>query len=68
MSCSPRVVGTERPDLHHLEAMLEHARFRGKAGEELALAIYDYFTSPLHGTYHFWPSATRSGCSTATAG
>lgn len=58
---SPRVVGKFRPDFHSLEAMLGSPQFAGKEGEELVMAIYNHFTSPVDGTYHFWPSQESEG-------
>jgi len=58
---SPRVVGAHRPDFHCLESILASPQFAGKTGEDLALAIYDYFTSRVDGTYHFWPSGETEG-------
>ena len=58
---SPRVVGQHRPDYHCLESILASPQFAGKEGEAMALAIYDFFTSTVDGTYHFWPSNERTG-------
>lgn len=58
---SPRVVGEFRPDFHSLESILADPRFAGKQGEALALAIYDYFTSTLDGTWHWWTPSERAG-------
>src|SRR5258708_670230 len=57
---SPRVVGTQRADFFNLDTLLQSPHFAGKKGEALVLAIYDYFTSTIDGTYHFWsPDETR---------
>ena len=61
LTSSPRVVGRHRPDFHCLESILASPPFAGKTGEALALAIYDYFTSTVDGTYHFWPAAESEG-------
>jgi len=61
LTFSPRVVGLHRPDFHCLECILASPQFAGKTGEELALAIYDYFTSTVDGTYHFWPPGETEG-------
>lgn len=58
---SPRVVGDLRPDFHSLESVLTHPRFAGKRGEPLALAIYDYFTSTVDGTWHWWTPNENAG-------
>ncbi|PCJ59001.1 MAG: hypothetical protein COA79_11620 [Planctomycetota bacterium] len=58
---SPRVVGTLRPDYHSLESILKFEKFKGKANEELVLAIYDFFTDTVDGTYHYWPSGEKEG-------
>ncbi len=50
---SPRVVGATRADFFSIESLLASPPFAGKQGEELALAIYNYFTSPIDGTFHF---------------
>jgi hypothetical protein len=60
LTYSPRVVGTQRADFYSLETLLASPQLAGKKGEELALAVYDYFTSTVDGTYHFWsPDETR---------
>jgi len=61
LAFSPRVVGRERPDFHCLESILASPQFAGRSGEELVLAIYDYFTSRVDGTYHFWPAGETEG-------
>ena len=61
LTFSPRVVGTNRPDFYSIETMLNSPPFKGKAGEALVLAIYDYFTSTVDGTYHFWPVDEKQG-------
>jgi hypothetical protein len=61
MAFSPRVVGKSRPDFHSLQSMLRAPQFAGKQGEELVMAIYNYFTSQVDGTYHFWPSGENEG-------
>jgi len=61
LSCSPRVVGTERADFSSLRALLDSPPYAEKSGEALILAIYDDFTSTVDGTYHFWPMDERSG-------
>ena len=61
LSCSPRVVGANRADFYNLETLLNSPQFKGKQREELALAIYNYFTSAVDGTYHFWPEDERAG-------
>jgi len=58
---SPRLVGHLRPDFYSLETILASPQFAGKSGEELVLAIYDYFTSTVDGTYHFWPAGETEG-------
>lgn len=58
---SPRVVGRFRPDFHSLEAMLASPQFAGKEGEDFVLAVYNYLSSPVDGTYHFWPSSESMG-------
>jgi len=54
MSFSARVVGDKRPDFYSFKTIVESPQFKGKAGEELALAFYKYFTSTNDGTYHGW--------------
>ena len=57
---SPRVIGQQRADFYSLDTLLASPQFAGKKGEALVLAIYDYFTSTVDGTYHFWsPDETR---------
>ncbi len=58
---SPRVVGTQRADFYDLQAFLKSPQFAGKSGEGLALAIYDYFTDTVDGSYHFWPMDENHG-------
>lgn len=58
---SPRVVGTARADFYSMETLLASPPFAGKQGEELALAIYNYFTSQVDGTYHFWSPEENLG-------
>ena len=58
---SPRVLGQYRPDYHSIDTLLKSPQFAGKQGESLALALYDFFTSHVDGTYHFWPSDERPG-------
>lgn len=58
---SPRVVGQHQPDYHSIDTLLKSPQFVGKQGESLALALYDFFTSQVDGTYHFWPSDERPG-------
>lgn len=52
---SPRVVGEQRADLYSLENLLAFPAFAGRKGEALALALYDYLTSPVDGVWHGWP-------------
>ena len=61
LTCSPRVVGKMRPDFHSMESLLQSPPFAGKSGEQLILALYDYFTSKVDGTYHFWPADEIQG-------
>ncbi|MEI8241734.1 MAG: hypothetical protein WCI17_00555 [bacterium] len=58
---SPRVVGATRPDFTSIETLLASPSFAGKQGEELVLAIYNYFTSQVDGTYHFWSPEENLG-------
>ena len=51
MPFSARVVGEHRPDYYDLESVLEFPLFKGNQGEQLALAVYDFFTSRVHGIY-----------------
>ncbi|HYF52261.1 MAG TPA: hypothetical protein VEJ63_22830 [Planctomycetota bacterium] len=60
LCCSPRVVGTQRADFTSLRSLLDSPPFAGKTGEDLILAIYDYFTSTVDGSYHFWPMDERA--------
>ena len=62
MSFSPRVVGVNRADFYDLRTILQSPQFAGKQGEQLALAIYNYFTSTVDGTYHFWSPNENEGC------
>jgi hypothetical protein len=55
------VVGERRADFHCLETFLASPPFAGKTGEDLVLALYDYLTSTLEGTYHFWPPGETEG-------
>ena len=61
MAFSPRVVGSHRPEYHSLESILSFPAFAGKKGEDLVLALYDFFTSTIDGTYHFWPADEKRG-------
>ncbi|MGH7145847.1 MAG: hypothetical protein ACREJ2_17190 [Planctomycetota bacterium] len=61
MSFSPRLVGDHRADFYNLKTLLASPPFAGKKGEALVLAIYDYFTSTVNGTYHFWPVDEHEG-------
>jgi hypothetical protein len=54
MSFSPRLIGDHRADFASCKNIVESPMFRGRQGEELALAFYRYFTSTNDGTYHFW--------------
>jgi hypothetical protein len=54
-------VGVHRPDYHSLESVLNFSQFKGKSDEALVLALYDFFTSTIDGTYHFWPSDELQG-------
>jgi hypothetical protein len=58
---SPRIVGEHRADFYSLETLLASPPFAGRTGEDLALAIYDYFTSTVNGTWHGWPMNEREG-------
>jgi len=58
---SPRIVGDHRADFHSLEAILASPTMKGKQGEALVLAIYQYFTSTRDGTWHFWPMNEQQG-------
>lgn len=58
---SPRLVGERRADFYSLETLRASPPFAGKQGEELALAIYDYFTSTVDGAWHGWPMNEREG-------
>jgi hypothetical protein len=64
MACftnSPRIVGTNRVDFYSLDSILASPPLAGKSGEELILAIYNYFTSTVDGSYHFWPMDEIAG-------
>ena len=61
MTFSPRVVGPQRADFYSLETLVASPQFAGKKGQELVLAIYNYFTSTIDGTYHFWETDERKG-------
>ena len=52
---SPRIVGTNRADFFDIHTFLQFKEFKGKSGEELVLAIYDYLTDTIDGSYHYWP-------------
>lgn len=58
---SPRVVGTNRADFTDVESFLKFKEFNGKKDEELILAIYDYLTSKIDGTYHWWDMEESKG-------
>ena len=58
---SPRIVGEPRPDCHSLETLLASPPFAGRQGESLALALYDYLTSPVDGVWHGWPPNENAG-------
>ncbi len=58
---SPRVVGTNRADFTDIESFLKFKKFTGKKDEELILAIYDYLTSTVDGTYHWWDIEESKG-------
>ena len=57
---SPRVVGTKRADFTDVESFLKFKEFNGKKDEEFILAIYDYLTSKIDGTYHWWDKIGRA--------
>ncbi len=61
MAYSPRIVGAQRPDLYSVDTLLRSPQFANKQGEELALALYNYFTSTKDGTYHFWSPTENEG-------
>lgn len=61
MAFSPRLVGQHRPDYHSFASILEFPRFKNKSGEALILALYDFFTSPTDGTYHFFAADEAAG-------
>ncbi|MEI8243260.1 MAG: hypothetical protein WCI17_08345 [bacterium] len=58
---SPRIVGERRADVSGLENLLASPPFAGRQGESLALALYDYLTSPVDGVWHGWPPNERAG-------
>lgn len=61
LCCSPRVVSATRADFYSIETLLASPPFAGKQGESLVLAIYNYFTSQVDGTYHFWSPEENLG-------
>ena len=58
---SPRLVGGIRPDYHDLDSIIHSGPLAGKSGGDLVMAIYDFFTSTLDGTYHFWSPCEVEG-------
>ncbi len=46
-------------DPSSVAALLADERFRGKTGEELAIAIWQFLVDPEEGVYHFWPATER---------
>jgi hypothetical protein len=58
---SPRIVGERRADVYNLETLLASPPFAGRQEESLALALYDYLSSPVDGLWHGWPPNERAG-------
>lgn len=58
---SPRVVMEQCVDVYSLESLLASPPFAGRQGESLALALYNYLTSPADGLWHGWPPNERAG-------
>ena len=60
-SFSPRVIGNNRADFSTMESFLKFKKFDQKENEELILAIYDYLTSTVDGSYHWWDMEEDKG-------
>lgn len=58
---SPRIVGKNRADFTDIESFLKFEKFKNKKNEELILAIYDYLTSTVDGSYHWWDMEEDKG-------
>jgi len=56
---TPRVVSPHCTDYGSLDAILSGPRFAGKAGGDLAVAIWQFIVDAAEGVYHFWPSLER---------
>lgn len=61
LAISPRVVGTNRADFFDIESFLKFKKFNNKKNEELILALYEYLTSTIDGTYHWWDMEETKG-------
>ena len=59
MVISPCVTSPHCTDYSSLDAILSAARFAGKTGEELAVAIWEFVIDEVEGVYHFWPALAR---------
>jgi len=59
MIVSPRVTSPHATDFSSLSALVGSPRFEGKAGQDLAAAIWEFLVDPVEGLYHFWPSEDR---------
>jgi len=46
-------------DRSSVPALLADGRFAGKAGQELAIAIWRFLVDPAEGVFHFWPATER---------
>ncbi|PCJ52244.1 MAG: hypothetical protein COA79_24255 [Planctomycetota bacterium] len=58
---SPRLTSEQRADFFNVKSLLQSKQFKGKKDEELVLALYDYFTSQVNGTYHGWDMLESKG-------
>ncbi|MBE7467135.1 MAG: hypothetical protein HS116_26990 [Planctomycetes bacterium] len=59
MHVTPWLHNAALPDTSSIARLVAHERFRGKQGEELALALWQYTIDPRAGFYHFWSPADR---------
>ncbi|NRA36962.1 MAG: hypothetical protein HRU15_02375 [Planctomycetes bacterium] len=50
---SPCIVSEHVPDLSSLEAMLQHQRFAGKTGQDLAIALWEFMVDRDLGLFHY---------------
>lgn len=56
MRYTPWIVSEHVPDFSSLEALVRDPRFAGKAGEELAVALWQLMVDRDLGIYHYFPA------------